>query len=369
MSGGGLQSLPDAKALGALAVCSLQNAGAFLLMRYSKLEKSRYSNLVAVAMSELIKLGISLLLYAIECGGVIRMARTLLADVVERPAEWGQLAVPAVLYTVQNVLLYVGAANLDASQQQIVYQSKILFTALFSVVLLGRRLGQSQWTSMILLVLGVLCVQGAFDAADGSRSSGDAVDAADAALGLGAMLGAAACSAFASVYFEMMLKGSRKPSLWLRNVQLASYSGLIAAVTIVLTGEPKATAAVAHPGLLHGFTAMTWAVVLTQSVGGIVVAVTIKYADNILRNFSLTVSVILGTLGSWVLFDLKLTKTYLLGVVLVLVAMGLFSSGPEGRPTDACRSARGLIDGCMPNCCARRCQGSSEQATLLTAAQ
>tara|TARA_B110001452_G_scaffold265046_1_gene269075 strand:+ start:2657 stop:3754 length:1098 start_codon:yes stop_codon:yes gene_type:complete len=359
-------SLPDAKALGALAVCSLQNAGAFLLMRYSKLEKSKYSNLVAVGVSELIKLGISLLLYAIECGGAISMARILLADVRERPAEWGQLAVPAVLYTIQNVLLYVGAANLDASQQQIVYQSKILFTALFSVLLLGRSLGQSQWLSMILLVLGVLCVQGAFDAADGSKASGDA---ADAALGLGAMLGAAACSAFASVYFESKLKGARKPSLWLRNVQLASYSGVIAALAIVVTGEPRPTAAVAHPGLLHGFTGMTWAVVLTQSVGGIVVAVTIKYADNILRNFSLTVSVILGTLGSYALFGLKLTSTYLLGVVLVLVAMGLFSSGPDATPVDACRSARGLIHGYMPHFCAQRCPGSSEQATLLTAAQ
>ena len=167
-----IESLPDAKALGALAVCSMQNAGAFLLMRYSKLEKVPYSNLVAVLMAELIKLGISLVLYAFECGGAICMARTLFADMLERPAEWGQLAVPAVLYTIQNVLLYVGAANLDASVQQVVYQSKILFTALFSVLLLGRRLGPWQWLSMVLLVAGVLCVQGVFDGGGGGGGSG-----------------------------------------------------------------------------------------------------------------------------------------------------------------------------------------------------
>ena len=30
---------------------------------------------------------------------------------------------------------------------------------------------------------------------------------------------AAVCTAFASVYFEKMLKGASKPSLWLRNIQ------------------------------------------------------------------------------------------------------------------------------------------------------
>ena len=39
-------------------------------------------------------------------------------------------------------------------------------------------------------------------------------------------------------------------------------------------------------GLLHGFDRITWAVVLTQSHGGTLVAVCIKFADNILRTFA-----------------------------------------------------------------------------------
>ena len=41
------------------------------------------------------------------------------------------LAVPALLYTVQN-MLYVGFANLEAAIGLVTYQSKIFFTGTFS---------------------------------------------------------------------------------------------------------------------------------------------------------------------------------------------------------------------------------------------
>ena len=77
------------------------------------------------------------------------MARSLRGDLVERRAEWMRLGVPALMYTAQNFLLFVGAANLDASAQQLAYQTKILFTALFSRTLLGTRLGSAQWLSIL----------------------------------------------------------------------------------------------------------------------------------------------------------------------------------------------------------------------------
>ena len=74
---------------------------------------------------------------------------------------------------------------------------------------------------------------------------------------------------------NQMLKGGKAPSLWLRNMQLAAYSALIALVSILSTADPLAR----QQGLLHGFGGTTWAVVLTQSLGGILVAVCIKYAE------------------------------------------------------------------------------------------
>ena len=75
-------------------------------------------------------------------------------------------------------------------------------------------------------------------------------------------------------------------------------------------------------GLLHGFGGITWAVVLTQSLGGILVAVCIKFADNILRTFAQTVAVLFGAFGSYFLFDFRITASFnvrLLSLLLVCV--------------------------------------------------
>ena len=130
-----------------------------------------------------------------------------------------------------------------------------------------------------------------------------------------------------------MLKSGKKPSLWLRNIQLAAYSSVIAAITLFCSEDP----ARATEGLLHGFNGVTWAVVMTQSVGGIIVAVCIKYADNILRTFSQTVAVILGAFGSYFLFDFRFTLSFNVGMVFVGVAIILYGHQAK-TPDESCRA-------------------------------
>ena len=58
----------------ALVIFAVQNAGAVLLMRYSKLLRAPpYSNVAAVMMQELVKLLVSTTLYMQECGGPFKM--------------------------------------------------------------------------------------------------------------------------------------------------------------------------------------------------------------------------------------------------------------------------------------------------------
>ena len=46
------------------------------------------------------------MLYAHECRGVGAMASALRADLRDNGVEWVQLAVPALLYTVQSIMLF-----------------------------------------------------------------------------------------------------------------------------------------------------------------------------------------------------------------------------------------------------------------------
>jgi UDP-sugar transporter A1/2/3 len=70
-----------------------------------------------------------------------------------------KLLIPAGLYTLQNNLLFVALSNLDAATYQVTYQLKILTTALFSVLMLGKKLDSIKWISLVLLMMGVSFVQ------------------------------------------------------------------------------------------------------------------------------------------------------------------------------------------------------------------
>lgn len=95
-----------------------------------------------------------------------------------------------------------------------------------------------------------------------------------------------------AVYFEMMLKQS-DASLWLRNIQLGVWATAIAAASVALQDDPL----MPTRGMLHGFGPVVWAVVASNAFGGLLVAVTIKYADNIMRGFAQAIALIVGALG------------------------------------------------------------------------
>jgi UDP-sugar transporter A1/2/3 len=84
------------------------------------------------------------------------------AEIIKKPLETMKLLIPAGLYTLQNNLLFLALSNLDAATYQVTYQLKILTTALFSALVLGKKLDSLKWTSLVLLMAGVSLVQVSF---------------------------------------------------------------------------------------------------------------------------------------------------------------------------------------------------------------
>ena len=74
------------------------------------------------------------------------------------PDSW-KLTIPALLYTLQNNLQYVAISNLEAATFHLMHQLKILSTALFTVLILKRKLSATQWISLVLLTIGVALIQ------------------------------------------------------------------------------------------------------------------------------------------------------------------------------------------------------------------
>lgn len=139
-------------------------------------------------------------------------------------------------------------------------------------------------------------------------------------MGLLAVLVACFSSGFAGVYFEKILKES-KQNVWVRNIQLGLF-GLIFGLggVFVCDGER-----VHENGLFQGYSGLTWTVVALQALGGLVIAAVITYADNILKGFATSISIILSTFISYFLLDdFDPTSVFFLGAMLVIAATFLY---------------------------------------------
>jgi solute carrier family 35 (UDP-sugar transporter), member A1/2/3 len=230
-------------------------------------------------------------------------------------ADSWKLAIPAALYTLQNSLQYLAVSNLDAATFQVTYQLKILTTALFSVTMLRRTLSPKKWISLVLLTLGIAVVQLPAASPEGhskvaKRSAtyeGIHLDVDEPemnrSLGLMAVVVACVLSGLAGVYFEKVLKGS-SATLWVRNIQLSFYSLFPAFFIGVLW---KDGAQIQEKGFFNGYNSVVWTAIGFQAVGGIVVAMCVKYADNIAKNFATSISILISFLASVYFFDFKVT--------------------------------------------------------------
>ncbi|GAA6235049.1 UDP-N-acetylglucosamine transporter-like [Lates japonicus] len=146
-----------------LGVLVFQTTSLVLTMRYSRTlqaEGPRYLASSAVVVAEVMKILTCVLLVFKEHSYSMRALNSILRqEIAHKPIETLKLAIPSGIYTLQNNLLYVALSNLDAATYQVTYQLKILTTALFSVSMLGRRLGVYQWLSLLILMAGVALVQ------------------------------------------------------------------------------------------------------------------------------------------------------------------------------------------------------------------
>ncbi|KAG0323378.1 hypothetical protein BGZ99_002795 [Dissophora globulifera] len=342
-----------------LVVLLLQNSTLVLMMRYSRVnvdpDQPMYLASTAVVFAELIKLAACFAVLVYKTKSFSRTMYIVRKDILEQPGEILKMLVPSGLYALQNNLLYIALSNLEAATFQVTYQMKILSTAVFSVIMLNRRLSSQKWFALCLLMVGVTLVQ---LQNVGSRSSTVVVDTKDELVaedevldaavsenvaeatnqlnggaeeeagpvqnpfvGLVAVLTSCVSSGVAGCYFEKILKGA-EADMWVRNLQLG-ISGSLFSFLAMFYDRQK----IYEGGLLQGYTPMTWLVVCNQALGGLLVAIVVKYADNILKGFATSLSIIISGFISVYFFDFEPSLQFQLGTLVVIMSTYLY-----GRP-------------------------------------
>nr|XP_041631114.1 UDP-N-acetylglucosamine transporter isoform X1 [Drosophila kikkawai] len=322
-----------------LLTLTLQNAILGLSMRYARTRPGEiFLSSTAVLMAEFAKLITCLFLVFNEEGkDAQKFVRSLHKTIIANPVDTLKVCVPSLVYIVQNNLLYVSASHLDAATYQVTYQLKILTTAMFAVVILHRKLLKTQWGALLLLVMGIVLVQLAqTEAPSSSSASGGAVAATAASaaaagapeqnrmLGLWAALGACFLSGFAGIYFEKILKGA-EISVWMRNVQLSLLSIPFGLLTCFVNDAGR----IYDHGFFNGYDLFVWYLVLLQAGGGLIVAVVVKYADNILKGFATSLAIIISCVASIYIFNFNLTLQFSFGAGLVIASIFLYGYDPS----------------------------------------
>ncbi|KAL9537038.1 hypothetical protein MBANPS3_012142 [Mucor bainieri] len=365
-----------------LIILVVQNSALILVMRYTRAnveEDKLYLASTAVVMSEVIKSIVCLIVLYLapesRKRSLKRLTSLLNRELILNWRETAKLAFPAALYLIQNNLQYVAASNLDAATFQVTYQLKILTTAFFSVLILKKNLSKLKWIALALLTMGIALVvlpKGASTAViayitgnttiTDSTAETTAIGNQSNLQGFVAVLTACMLSGLAGVYFEKILKApAPKPAtvnnttnntedwsddddenkkvvvqeednmddealaasnqIWIRNIQMSFFSVLLGLVFVVMLQDGTT---IVERGFFVNYTPLTWTVIAIQALGGLIVALVVKYADNILKGFATSISIILSSIVSVWLFNFTFSGSFLLGAALVIYATYLY---------------------------------------------
>lgn len=153
------------------------------------------------------------------------------------------------------------------------------------------------------------------------------------AMGVAQYLLASLCSAFASVYLEKMVKqrvsdtDAAPPSLWLRNIQLSLPATVICATVLLADVELRKDP-------FRNFTPFIIFCCYYSGMGGMLVALVLRYANSVLRGFSAAASTIIATICSALFLEFRPSSSFLFGALTVLGSMYLYSRDMSGAPAN-----------------------------------
>ncbi|GMH85692.1 hypothetical protein TrST_g4785 [Triparma strigata] len=321
-----------------LIILLLQNASYTLLRRFSiGVRQDTYSYHECLFLAELFKLGLSL--YKIQTDEeYVNKGLTFQKYVQGVVLESSKMMILAWIYALMNVLSFVSLARIDASTFTIVAQLKVLSTGLFSYLILNKQFSKVKVVALFNLVCGaILVTTPSISSSEDTTNDGSGAGGSKF-IGILAVALEVTLSGFASIYFEKVVKGaglkSGQPLLGIfeRNVQLALHSLPFYICMIMFSSEK----------LGEGWNLYGIMLAVMGGGGGILVALSVKYADSILKTLATSGSIVLSTLVGWLLLDGPLTFVMLIGVGLVLAAIWLytFDPTPPTQPANVTEKAK-----------------------------
>jgi len=326
-----------------LLLLVIQNATVSLMARYSRgILKEKYLNTSVVIIIEIFKLVISSLMIINNKGDSYLNNKpwTFIQKLIYLIKNSGYSWIPAGSYFIQNTLQYVALQNLTAAVYACLQQLKIISAAIFSVIILGKRYHIRKWRALILLTLGgILMEYHTFELHESGQLT-DEGSISDPIIGTIAILSIVLLSGFAGVITQKLLqnKGGNsdiKLSVWDRNLQLSFWSLPVGVLSLLLKDRQE----LMEIGFFGNWTINTCIIVLLYGIGGILVAITIKYTDVVVKGFASAISLIcICIFGSLMLGD-TLDIIFTIGAAITVIATFNYSDNGNTKtsPTNVAK--------------------------------
>jgi drug/metabolite transporter (DMT)-like permease len=319
--------VPPAKVAYVLAAIALMTAQPFAVA-FTQNGEGGYDYIVLSVnlLSETLKLLVSLGAYS-RLQPVDRTHHLITArDVL-------QFALPAVLYALNNALLFAIVASIRPALFQLLSTTKTVFTAILFRLVLRRKLTITQQAAIVILAAGA--------AVSRLNSSCDAEDGADAGSGsgeftpvvrgewVGVLLTLVTClsSSLGGVVNEALLKkDGQLHSLFLQNAMLYSWGVLINTIAL----GARSHEAIAAMGVFGGWTPPVGLLVVTNAVTGLSISAVLKHCDNLVRVFAAGGSMIASMVIEALAMQIAPTPELLLAAIIVAGSAIVYAR--EGTP-------------------------------------
>ena len=309
VSMGGRRKLPGFLSLVALV---FQNTALVLLMKHSYRKTAhQYSAASVVVVAEAIKFLACFL--TLTCTRGKKYALDHLFGIRKEL----NLALPCVLYVLQNNLLFDAVRSLPTTVYVVCSQGKTLTSAFFSSHILKRVISRKQWLALFLLASGMIMVQ----MPENQTIVPSAHSSSNIIRGLCSVTLACVTSGFSGVYLEKLYKEVKSNSMVARNMQLSVLSLPVSLLFALINDNGMYRFA----GFFYGFDRTVVLVVLFQAFGGILMAAVMRFASTLTKCFAVSISICVASMISTMQGQEVLSYNLTVGVMLVNAATMMYA--------------------------------------------
>jgi len=220
-------------------------------------------------------------------------------------------AVPAVIYSFYNVLMYINLSLFTPTNYRVLINIRVLWSGLLFQLIFRTQLGYRKWSGLIILMLGCAVNQVSTDFSLDSS-----------VLALLAISFQAFLSSAGGVYSELILKQNAEIPLVVKNIYLYFWSTLCNLLYITFFQSRL----LVPENFFAGWDGLVYSLVVVGAVCGFSTSIFLRYLNVLLKEFAHSAEMLVTALLTAFLFGVPLTTNILFSIFLVGVSVYLYNT-------------------------------------------